>query len=108
LAKLTGALDPPEAAVAAPAGDDEGQAELARLAAELTASGWHARLITPRNGPPHLDLDDDGAPDPPERIYAQSDWYFWPTAERIASCDDVATAARAITRVLRPGQASGA
>ncbi len=84
-----------------PEDDDTGQAELETLAAELTGRGLRAKLITPQGRLPHLEICGLGKPMPPQRVYAQADWYFWPTAERIAASDDVTTAARTIARVLR-------
>ncbi len=102
-------LNAPEVAMPAHPEDDDSQAELEKLAAELAARGLWAQLITPPGRLPHLEVCDIGKPMPPERVYAQADWYFWPTAERIAACDDVMTAARTIARVLRAdGGAPGA
>ena len=107
---LTRELTTPEATMPThPRDDDAGQADLETLAAELTAQGLRAQLITPPGRLPRLEICHPGAPLPQESVYAQADWYFWPTAERIAACDDVTTAARTITQALRTdGGAPGA
>lgn len=83
-----------------PAADDT-TAELEKLALELAARGVSGQLVTPEGRLPYLDVHATEALR--ERIYAQGDWYFWPHAERIAACDDLASAADTIARVLRAG-----
>ena len=81
--------------------DDDTTGELDKLAAALTACGLHAQLVTPKDRLPYLNVCDPKTPGLTERVYSQADWYFWPTAERIAACDDITTAASTIARALR-------
>jgi serine/threonine-protein kinase RsbW len=81
--------------------NDDMTGELDKLAAALTACGLQAQLVTPKDRLPYLNVCDTKTPGLTERVYSQADWYFWPTAERIAACDDITTAADTITRILR-------
>jgi hypothetical protein len=80
--------------------DDDGRAELEQLAAELTARGLTAHLVIRAERLPYLAVRNGTASGPPQRVYAQADWFFWPHAERIAACDDVTAAAHAIVHAL--------
>jgi serine/threonine-protein kinase RsbW len=81
--------------------DDGGRSDLERLAAQLITRDFQVQLITSPNRLCRLEVSGTGVPLPPQRIYAQADWFFWPHAERIAACDDLMTAADAITRALQ-------
>lgn len=106
--RLERALISPQLAMPSDAGDDV-RAELEKLAAELAARGLQAQLCINSNKLPHLVVHDVGTLMLPRRVYARADWFFWPTAERIAACDDLMTAVDTIARVLRmDGEASGA
>jgi hypothetical protein len=86
-------------------GDATGRQAWARLI--WLGGGCIERELSPPTATICLDGDDSRAE--LERIYAQTDWFFWPYAERIAACDDLAAAADAIVRtVLDDGEASGA
>jgi anti-sigma regulatory factor (Ser/Thr protein kinase) len=102
----TGCFDQPmtaqESAMPAFSVDDDDLADLQALAGELTARGLSAQLTTPDGRLPHLSAQAPEAPVLAERIYAQAGWFFWPAAERIATCDDLAGAAEAIIAVVRP------
>jgi hypothetical protein len=79
----------------------DGQADLERLAAELTQRGYQADLRTPEGRLAFLDVRNPTASALSERVYAQADSYWWSWAERIAGCAQVSTAADALARVLR-------
>jgi serine/threonine-protein kinase RsbW len=81
--------------------DRESLVDLEKLSAELGAHGLPTRLVTQPGKIPYLEVGAPHGPAAPERVYAQADWYFWPTAERIAARDDQATAARTIAHTLR-------
>jgi anti-sigma regulatory factor (Ser/Thr protein kinase) len=87
---------PPPVAADDGTGDDGVLADLDTLATELAAHGVEARLVIPGgNHSPHLVVHSAGLTD---RVYAQADWFFWPTSERIAARDDVQTAFVTIIR----------
>ncbi len=75
---------------------------LEKLAAELTARGYEARLIAPDGRPPWLTVINPAAAMLAETIMADAQWFWWPWADRIAPTADVATAADAIAQVLAP------
>lgn len=75
--------------------------ELEKLAAELTARGYTTALRTPAGRLPHLAVTNPRASVLSERVLAQAGQFWWPWAEPIASCDEVAEAATIIARVLR-------
>lgn len=77
------------------------QADLEKLAGELAARGYQAHLRTPAGRLPFLDVSNPRAAILTERVYAQADSFWWSWAERIAGCDEVATAAGILARVLR-------
>jgi hypothetical protein len=76
-------------------------ADLEALAAELAARGLQANLRTARDRPPYLDVRNPRASLLTERVYAQAGSFWWPWAERIASCDEMTKAAATLARVLR-------
>jgi anti-sigma regulatory factor (Ser/Thr protein kinase) len=88
---------------------DDGRAELEKLAAELTGRELTAHLVLQAGKLPYLAVNHTKNSGPPQRIYAQADWFFGPYAERIAACDDLTGAADAIVRaLLDDGEASRA
>jgi serine/threonine-protein kinase RsbW len=103
----------PSAAATDP-GCDDGRADLEKLAAELTGRELTGRELTGRELTAHLliragrlpclAVGHAAAKGPPQRIYAQADWFFWPTAERVAARDDIATAADAIVQAVLDGE----
>ena len=76
-------------------------ADLERLAAELTARGFRTSLHAPPGRLPCLDVTNPRASVLAERVYAQAGSYWYSWAERIACCDEPATAAATLARVLR-------
>jgi hypothetical protein len=88
----------------APAGDltdtQVEQAELATLAAEMTARGYIARLHTPETKLPYLEIHNPQATVMSERVYAQAGVFWFSWAEKIADTDNPAEAARMLARVL--------
>ncbi len=74
---------------------------LAELAAELSRQSLHATLHEPDGRLPFLEVRNPAASVLIERLYAQADSYWWSWAERIAGCDQVATVADTLARVLR-------
>jgi hypothetical protein len=77
------------------------QADLGKLAAELIPRGYQATLIAAAGRLPCLEVRNPHASVLTERVYAQDDSYWWSWAERITGCDQPATAADALARVLR-------
>jgi hypothetical protein len=77
------------------------QADLEKLAAELTARGYQADLRTPADKLPYLDVRNPAASVLTERVYAQADSFWFSWAEPIAGCGQPATAAAILARVLR-------
>jgi hypothetical protein len=82
------------------------QADLDKLAAELNARGLQSALHTPAGRLPYLQVTNPAATVLSEKVLAQADSFWWPWAERIAGCDDVAEAATILARVLRTTDAS--
>ena len=76
-------------------------ADLEALAAELAARGLQANLGTVQGCPPYLVVRNPRASVLTERVYAQAGSFWWPWAERIASCDEMTKAAAVLARVLR-------
>lgn len=74
---------------------------LEELAAEVGRRGLHATLHEPGGRLPFLEIGNPAASVLSERVYAQADAFWWSWAERIARCDQVATAADMLARVLR-------
>ncbi|MDX6390111.1 MAG: hypothetical protein QOJ73_1174 [Streptosporangiaceae bacterium] len=79
-------------------GDDT--AALEKLAAELNARGYEARLTVPDGQLPWLAVINPAATMLAETVMAHAEWFWWPWADRIAPAADAATAADAIARVL--------
>jgi hypothetical protein len=75
--------------------------DLSRLGEELAARGYRAHLRAPADRLPFLDVTNPRASVLTERVYAQAGSFWWSWAERIAGCDQVATAAGILARVLR-------
>ncbi|HEY3733733.1 MAG TPA: hypothetical protein VGL63_07435 [Streptosporangiaceae bacterium] len=77
------------------------QADLERLAAELSTRGLKTMLVTGDGRPPCLHVVNPEAAALSERVFAQADFFWWPWAQVIDRRDQPAAAAAAITRVLR-------
>jgi hypothetical protein len=82
-------------------------AALEKLAAELNARGYEARLAVPDGRPPWLAVINPAATMLEETVMAYAEWFWWPWADRIAPAADAATAADAIARVLALAPAGG-
>lgn len=80
-------------------GDDPGD-DLRKLAGTLGLHGLAAELMTPAGQVPHLAVRVADRPEFGVNVYAQADWYFLPTADRLALRDDEDRAAEAIARYL--------
>jgi serine/threonine-protein kinase RsbW len=80
-------------------GDDPGD-DLRKLARALDSHGLAAELMTPAGQVPHLAVHVADRPELAVAIYAQADWFFLPTADRLALRDEEARAAEAIARYL--------
>jgi len=80
---------------------DPDQAELEKLAAEMTALGYKALLVTPVGRLPYLDISNPQTKLLTEKVYAQAGMFFWPWAQSIGPCDQVTSAAAIVARVLR-------
>jgi hypothetical protein len=78
-------------------------ADLDKLAAELNTRGLQTALHNPSGHLPYLQVTTPRATVLTEKVLAQADSFWWPWAERIASCDEIATTTTAatLTRVLR-------
>jgi hypothetical protein len=87
---------------------ESGVTALEKLAAELSARGFTARLITPGGRPPSLAISNPEAAALSETVMADAGWFWWPWADRIAGVADVLAAAEMIARVLAtaPGATS--
>jgi hypothetical protein len=79
----------------------DGVPDLERLGAELARLGFHARVHTLGDRRPYLDVRNPRASVLTEKVYVHGGAYCWSWAERIAECDQVATAAVTLARVLR-------
>jgi methylmalonyl-CoA mutase cobalamin-binding subunit len=80
--------------------DQDAVAELEALADALRRSGLSVRLVIGAGWLPYLDVRAAGHTAAARRAYAQAGWFFWPHAERIAGCDDLAAAVATIARSL--------
>jgi hypothetical protein len=94
--------------VHAPGDEDPeaGTAALEKLAAELGARGFQARLLAPEGRVPSLSVINPQATALSENVVAGEGWLWWSWAERIAPVTDVSGAAAAISRVLSHGSSS--
>lgn len=72
--------------------------DLAKLATALAPLGCKTVLVTSEDRPPSLDVINPDAGS--ERIRAQADFFWWPTARVIAFRHQPATAAQIIARTL--------
>jgi hypothetical protein len=82
-------------------------AALEKLAAELNARGYEARLTVPDGRAPWLAVINPAAPMLAETVMAYVEWFWWPWTDRIAPAADVVAAADAIARVLALAPAGG-
>lgn len=80
---------------------DGGVADLEKLAAELDGEQYQARVVAHAGRRPYLHVRNRAAGVLTENVYADSTFYWWAWAERIAPVGEVATAAQIIMRVLR-------
>jgi hypothetical protein len=80
---------------------DSPRPHLERLAAELAARNYQADVRAPADRLPYLDVRNPRAAVLAERVYAHSGVFWWSWQEKIAGCDEVATAAGILARVLR-------
>lgn len=78
-----------------------GRSDLERLAAEMTARTYQAKLHTPECGLPYLEIRNPRASLLAECVYAHEGMFWWSWQEKIADCREVATAAGILARVLR-------
>lgn len=82
-------------------GTNTDQAELERLATKMTALGYKAMLVDPVGRLPYLEVSNPQTNLLTEKVYSQAGIFFWPWAQSIGSCDQVATVAAIVARVLR-------
>jgi hypothetical protein len=87
--------------VQAQPGNNDDAAALEKLAAELGGLGFQCRLVDPAPELAWLEVTNPRVRVLSERILAQSGWFWWPWAERLAEAGDVVGAAARIARVLR-------
>jgi hypothetical protein len=71
------------------------------LATEADALGLHAAVREPAGHPPYLHIRNPDAHVLTERVFVQGGKYHFSWAEPIAGCDQPATAAAILARVLR-------
>lgn len=86
---------------AASTGIDAGQTALARLAQEVAAHGLQAELKSPHGSMAYLIVRNPRAGALTEKVYANHGVYYYSWWEKIAGCDEAATAAAILARVLR-------
>jgi hypothetical protein len=84
-----------------PTVSDTAQAYLEKLAAEMIARSYQAELYTPEGGLAYLDVRNPRASVLAERVYVDGGVFWWSWKEKIACCDEIATAAGILARVLR-------
>lgn len=80
--------------------DRDAAGRLGELAGQLGARGYQADLITPPGRRPRLQVRNPDVPMLAEDVYAESGWYWYAFAERIAPLSEAATAAARIAHVL--------
>ncbi len=80
---------------------DVGTAELEKLAAELDAKHYEARLVTHEGRRPFVHVRNRRAGMLTEEIYAGDGYFWYGWAERVAAITDVSAAAEKIAWVLR-------
>jgi hypothetical protein len=76
------------------------QADLESLGTELSALGCKTILTTGEGRSPRLDVLNPLAPTISKHIYAQADYFWWPTAEPIAPRTAIPAAANLVARAL--------
>jgi hypothetical protein len=74
---------------------------LEQLATEAGTLGLHAALHEPDGHPPYLHIRNPLAHALAERVFVRGGQYHFSWAEPIAGCDQPATAAAILARVLR-------
>lgn len=74
---------------------------LASLAGELTRHGYRTTLRAPDGEPPYLHVANPHAAALTEKVYTHGGNYQYSWGQPIAACDQPATAAATLARVLR-------
>jgi hypothetical protein len=82
------------------AGTQAERDDLESLGTELSALGCKTILTTGEDRQPRLDVINPMAPTISRHLYAQADYFFWPTAEPIAPRTAIPAAASLIARTL--------
>jgi hypothetical protein len=77
--------------------------DLQSLGTELSALGCKTVLTTGEGRQPRLDVLNPLAPAISKHVYAQADYFFWPTAEPIAPRTAIPAAANLIAHALSAG-----
>jgi hypothetical protein len=85
----------------APASNPAVITSLEELATEADALGLHAAVREPAGHPPYLHIRNPRAHVLTERVFVHGGQYHFSWAEPIAGCDQPATAAAILARVLR-------
>ena len=80
--------------------DRDAAASLEELASQLGERGYDAELITPDGRRPRLQVRNPDVPMLADEVYAESGWYWYAFAERIAPASEPAAAAAKIARLL--------
>jgi hypothetical protein len=84
--------------------DRDATASLEELAGQLGERGYQAQLVTPGGRRPRLQVRNPDVPLLAEDVYAESGWYWYAFAERIAPASQPAIAAARIAGVLHSAQ----
>ena len=77
------------------------RADLERLAAEVAARGYQARLVARPGVRPYLEIRNPQAAVMTDQIYAEGEYFVWSWDQPVARRDEVAGAADKVARVLR-------
>lgn len=85
---------------AAPQPTHAGRADLVSLAGEMTTRGYRTILRTSTGAQPCLHVVNPRAPALSEQVYSHDGNYFFSWGQAIAACDEPATAAAILARVL--------
>ena len=80
---------------------DAARADLERLAAEVAARGYQARLVVRPGVRPHLNIRNPQAAVMSDQIYAEGEYFVWSWHQPVARRDEVTDAADKVARVLR-------
>jgi hypothetical protein len=71
-----------------------------RLAAEMQARGYQAKVIPSPRGPARVEVRNPAASVLRETIFGHAGAFWWPWRDPIAPISDITTAAQVIARVL--------